>query len=821
MGGALSALPPKEIQIRNIAWDSRQLIGSEDTLFIAIKGENHDGHEFVSTVYEQGIHTFLVQEEWYQQQTNPKGLFIIVKNSLEALHSLAKAHRERFQIPIIGITGSNGKTTLKEWLSILLRPHFNVCKNPKSYNSKLGLPLSILQLNQSHDLGIFETGISQVGEMNILCDILQPSHAILTNIGAAHDEGFASRSEKLAEKLLLLEKAGHIFIYQRNQDTYSIVKKSCPEAKAIELGQKETDFLQLLQIEIQDSFTSIQLEKGGEKICLQLPFTNEAAISNGLQAILIYCYFRREIPTAQLQRELQQGLLQIKSVPMRLEIIDGVYQSSIINDTYNNDPDALAVALQHLVRHQSTGKKVLILSDLMQIDFKAIDQVYAELAKLIILSKVDQFIGIGSAILKLKPALEKALIDCTFYPTKEVFKTQFNLRQLERSSVLVKGARAFAFEDLVDFLAAKNHRTTLEINLNAIRQNLNVYKASIKSSTKLLVMIKAEAYGGGDIEIAKMLEQEYVDYFGVAYVDEGIKLRKGGIQTPILVLNAAVDELEQCIRYNLEPEMHNLSQFKHFKSLTDQSLKKHGFHLKLETGMHRLGFTEEGLDAFIQVYAEAKNLVLRSAMSHLASSDQANHDEFTLQQIKRFEAMTSHLQEQIPHKFDRHILNTAGIERFNQHQFEMVRLGLGLYGVSESTRFKEKLNLAFALKARVTAIHAVQASETIGYNRQGKLVEDSLIATVSIGYADGFLRKAGNGRFSLKISGKQYPVVGNICMDMCMLNLNGEQQVQVNDEVIIFDQTSELEKLSQALETIPYEALTNISSRVRRKYIQD
>lgn len=820
-GGTIQGGPSSNKKIQSIAWDSRQLIPDPNTLFIAINGSNHNAHQFLSDIEHQGIQFFLVSKEHFTLNKKSQANFLVVEDSLVALQQLAAHHRNRYNLPIIGITGSNGKTTVKEWLGELLNPHLEICKSPKSYNSKLGVPLSLLQLTEKHQIGIFETGISKPNEMTLLADLIKPDFALFTNLGAAHDEGFESRSEKLEEKMHLLKKSKHIFLVEEDNELTSRIKNEFKKQQLIRLGASADAFIRTIKFEKQKEGYSFTFSLKDTEQVLFIPFADQASLSNIYYCILIYCYLRKADPIASIIKNLQNGLYELSPLAMRLEIIDGAFNSSIINDTYTNDLDSLEVALQHLVRHNNAGKKIIILSDLLQLNAANEEQVYELIASKIIAVNPELFIGIGSSIKCLKEKLEQVNIQTLFFDSKSSFKQQIDLQLFEQASILIKGARKYAFEGLVDFIAEKQHRTYLEINLNAIRENLSFFRSNVGKQCKTLAMVKAEAYGGGDHEIARLLEQERVDYLGVAYVDEGIKLRKAGIQTPILVLNVSAHEFERCIQYRLEPEIHAIDQLKALAQAAKNVIHPVFFHLKIETGMNRLGFRMNELNMVLDFYKNTEKLKLKSVFSHLASSESDQELTFTLSQFDNFKKATAFIRSNLEEAFEQHILNTAGISKYPDMHLDMVRLGIGLFGVGNNPDIQNQLKLAFRLKATVTAVSRVKANESIGYGRMGITKQDSYIATISIGYADGLLRKAGNNRFSVQINGQYYPIIGNVCMDMCMVDLGSTTLVQAGDEVIIFDDNKSLNALSDALDTIPYEVLTNISQRVRRKYIQD
>ena len=819
-GQIVAESPYTDEYIEYLAWDSRQLLPSPSTLFVAIKGKQHDAHRYINDIESKGIRFFLIEKGSPHLPKESKACFIEVKNTIQALQILARHHRSLFSIPILAITGSNGKTTVKEWISELLSPLFQICKSPKSYNSQLGVPISVLQLAKEHQLAIFETGISMPNEMQKLSKLLNANHALITNIGSAHDEGFADRKQKLKEKMELLKTAEVLFYSEEKPLISNYIDKHFPEKKKVSIGKSDKAYLQILNKELKRHETLLSFQWKKEEWHISIPFTGDAAIENASYCLLMYLYFRKdESNSAAVLQDFQYGVRQLSNLKMRLEVVDGLHQMSIVNDTYNNDLHSIEVALQYLVRDSTNTAKAVILSDLQQIKQEDKETIYNEIAEKTNRSNIETFIGIGQDIRLLKGKVNGT--KSYFFDNKEVFKQQFDLRLLEKHRVLVKGARKYQFEDLVDFMAEKNHRTYLEIDLNALRNNITYYRDKLNPGTKLLVMVKAEAYGGGDTEIARLLESEHIDYLGVAYVDEGIKLRKAGIESPILVLNAAEHEFQNLIRFKLEPEIHSIPQFKAFAEVTKDKPFAYPIHLKIETGMNRLGLSEKELEDFIKIFSASKNIRIKSVFSHLASSEDKINDVFTISQFQRFEEACRQLKQQLKIDFDRHILNSAGIIRFPEHHYEMVRLGIGLYGIGYNENHQQELQLAFKLKSKVTAIHKVYAGESIGYGRMGKVQTDARIAIISIGYADGLLRKAGQGKFKLRIRDKYFPLIGNVCMDMCMVDLGQDDSIAVGDEVIIFEKPDDIYALSEALETIPYEVLTNISGRVRRKYVQD
>lgn len=796
------------VAIQYVLTDSRQMIHPPESVFFALEGPHFDGHQFIAACYQAGLRVFVTHQPQQQAylENFPEGHFLIVDNTTKALQTLAQSHRQRFSFPIIGITGSNGKTIVKEWLWQLLKDHFSVVRSPRSFNSQVGVPLSVLKIENNHTLGIFEAGISRKGEMQALQNIIQASIGIFTNIGSAHDEGFAERHEKVEEKLQLFQNV-ECLIYCKD---YPLIQAAIEQKKLPSFTwSKETGadiWLQSVQYGYSSSTLLIQYK--AESIALDIPFKDDASIENIMHCIACLIYLKLPL----------NGFQQLEQISMRLEIKEGVKDCTIINDSYNNDMQSFMIALNLLVQRSPSEKRVLILSDILESGLEQSD-LYQQVAQLIIQKDIQQVIGVGTAIPIIQAFLPRDLQTAFFKTTNDLLK-QINDFAWFQHTILVKGARKFGFEHLAARLSKRNHLTVLEVRLQALRHNLAQYRKMLKPSTRVMVMVKAAAYGSGALEVAKLLEQDGVDYLAVAYADEGIELRQEGIQLPILVLNPEEAVIDAMIRYQLEPEVYNIPLLHQF-GIATKHLESFSIHLKIDTGMHRLGFEEEELDTLQDALSQYPHFHIKSIFSHLAASEAAEHDTFSVQQIETFQQIYDRLCTSITYQPLRHILNSSGISRFSAFQMDMVRLGIGLYGIGESEKMQAKLQTVLSLKASVSQVKHLPKGETVGYGRRGKANEDKTIATISIGYADGLWRAAGNGRFKVLVRGQLAPTIGNICMDMSMIDVSHIPDVQIGDSVLIFGESLPVTKLAEALQTIPYEILPSISGRVRRVYLQD
>lgn len=839
--------------IEHVLLDSRQIIFPNSSLFVALPGRQFDGHAFLTKTYQSGVRNFLVSQKvaW---KNFPNANFIFVENTLPAFQHLAAHHRKLFSLPVIGITGSNGKTIVKEWLFQLLHPDFHIVRSPKSYNSQTGVPLSVLQINTEHTLGIFEAGISQMGEMEKLAPIILPDIGIFTNLGEAHREGFSNKAEKLREKLRLFEKAKTL-IYCCDDD---LVDQIIEDWKAenrnpINLikwsAQNKPANFQITKTIRSNTNAIIDIQSGPSSSTIHhspftISFTDEASIENA-----IHCWVLMQNLGLD-EMIISQRMAKLEQVAMRLELKEGNNGCMIVNDSYNSDLTSLRIALDFLAQQSKTPLRTLILSDLFQTG-QTTEELYHAVAQLLLEKKIDRIIGIGEKIIILKKYLPKK-IKKHFYKNTVEFLNKKSINDFKNESILIKGARQYEFEKIANRLAKKTHQTVLEINLSALLNNLRVYQSHLKQGTKIMVMVKAGAYGSGSNEVAKLLEFQHVDYLAVAYADEGVELRKVGIQLPILVLNPEEATFESLIRYHLEPEIYSCNLLEkycrfiqqyylknktlipnsfHNKSLSNKNKIIFPIHLKIDSGMHRLGFEEKEIKELITILnALNKNkkytINIKSIFSHLAGSEAAIHDDFSKKQIAAFQKIYKQITHHLDYQPISHILNSGGIARFPEHQMGMVRLGIGLYGIDESGLLQDQLQTVNTLKASISQIKTLTKGQTIGYGRKGIAVKKTRIATLSIGYADGLLRRAGNGNYHVLINGQKAPLIGNVCMDMAMVDITHIKGVEEGDEAIIFGEDHQgnllpVQELARSLDTIPYEIFTSISSRVKRVYVQE
>ena len=799
-----------DTQIERLLFDSRHLVFPTRTLFFAFKSNRQNGHQFIGELYEQGVKNFIVTQK-IDTVNYPTANFILVKNSIKALQQLATFHRHQYNLPIIGITGSNGKTIIKEWLFQLLNSAFQIARNPGSYNSQIGVPLSVWQLNETHNLGIFEAGISQPKEMRKIAKVIDCTIGIFTNIGAAHSEGFTSQKEKLKEKLKLFKKAETIIYCRDNRLIDSFLKKN-KQQKLFTWSTKKKADLQILAIKKKIDTTTIKAHFKNRLFSFTIPFIDDASIENAIHccATMLLLNFSFE--------DIQERIAILTPVSMRLEVKEGINNCTIINDSYNSDLTSLELALNFATRRTTDKQLVLFLSDILQSGLKT-SELYKKVAQLIFAKKISALVAIGQDIQAIKKYLPNSF-KVRFYPDTNTFLAAFSANTFQNNVVLLKGARVFQFEKIVNRFAEKVHKTVLEVDLSAIAHNLKVYGKYLNPDTQLIAMVKASAYGSGAVEVAKILEFYKVDYLAVAYADEGVELRKAGIQLPIIVLNPEAASFEALIRYQLEPEIYSLDLLQRLVAYlpTNASFP---IHLKLDTGMHRLGFEKEQLTALLTILKQNPALVIKTIFSHLAASDMKEHDNFTQSQVALFMEMYEQICENLAYRPKRHILNSSGILRFSQYQFEMVRLGIGLYGIDGSEVVQQQLQVVNTLKATISQIKAVKNTDTVGYNRSGKIKQAKKIATINIGYADGLARKTGNGKYAVSVQGKQAPIIGNVCMDMCMIDVTHIPNAQIGDEVIIFGNSPSVVDLANCLETIPYEVFTSVSNRVKRIYFRN
>jgi alanine racemase len=796
--------------------DSRSLCFPEETLFFALKSNRNDGHNYIPELYRRGVRNFVVTEVPADYEAlYPQSNFLRVVNTLEALQRLAERHRDEFDIPIVGITGSNGKTMVKEWLSQLLSPDAKVTRSPRSYNSQIGVPLSVWLMNEQTQLGIFEAGISKPGEMLALRDIIQPTIAVLTNIGAAHQENFASMEAKCREKAILFHDAKTI-VYNADDETVARVLASIDyKGERLCWSQRDRKAPMFVKaIEKKETATTLTyIYKGGEENWYSIPFIDDASVTNSIicATIALHLGLKPDV--------LDERMMQLERIAMRLEVKEGRHGCTLINDSYNSDINSLDIALDFMNRRPDhKGRcRTLILSDIFQSGEKP-GQLYREVSELVSKRGVEKFIGIGPMMIQYAD-----LIDITrksFYPTVEAFIHSEEFKALRNEVILLKGARTFGFDRISELLVQKVHETVLEVNLNAVVENLNYYRSFMKPETKLVCMIKADAYGAGSVEIAKTLQDHRVDYLAVAVADEGAMLRGNGITSNIMIMNPEMSAFKTMFDYDLEPEVYSFRLLDALvKAAEKEGITDYPVHIKLDTGMHRLGFDpEKDIDELITRLKNQSAVIPRSVFSHFVGSDSDGFDDFSAQQFAKFDAGSRKLQAAFDHKILRHIDNSAGIEHFPERQLDMCRLGLGLYGVN--SRNNEIINNVSTLKTTILQLRHVPATDTVGYSRKGTLTRDSLIAAIPIGYADGLNRHLGNRHGYCLVNGQKAEYVGNICMDVAMIDVTGID-CHEGDTVEIFGDHLPVTVLSDILDTIPYEVLTGISNRVKRIYYQD
>lgn len=799
----------KERTVNQLAIDTRQVYSPEGILFFALKGQHHDGHDYIGDALQKGVKNFIVQE--LPDKLAEDVTYIKVADTTKALQVLVKWHREAMEAQVIGVTGSNGKTIVKEWLSFLLQDHFKLIRSPKSYNSQVGVPLSLWLIEKDTELAVIEAGISQPGEMSRLETIIQPQIGILTNLGAAHQENFSSKKAKLKEKTNLFLHCKTIIFNEDDSFIREHLAESLPPGiETLSWSQENPKAIVFFEkVETKTSGTNFILRYAGQEVPMSIPFTDAASKENSFHSVT--AALQMGIPPETIASRLPQ----LFPIAMRLEMKKGIHNCTLINDSYNSDINSLGIALNYMHQQSKHQKKTLILSDILQsgVDEK---KLYQEVAKLIAANKITRLIGIGENISKYKNLFK---LSKSFYSDTGQFLDRLRTSDFNNEAVLLKGARKFAFEQITRQLEERVHQTVLEINLNAFVHNLNYFRSLLKEETKIMVMVKAFSYGSGSYEIANLLQYHRVDYLGVAYADEGITLRKAGISLPIVVLNPEPSSYQAMIEHRLEPEIFNFRTLKGFTAeLHKLGQFNYPVHLKLDTGMHRLGFLTEEITGLINYLTQEKSIRIASVFSHLAASDDDQHDEFTKEQIALFDKMCDRLEERLNYSFLKHILNSAGIERFPNAQYDMVRLGIGLYGISAC--HPESLLPVSSLKSTVAQIKAVPAGETVGYNRAGKAEGGMRIAIIPIGYADGFNRLLSNGAGEVIINGNPCPIVGNICMDLCMADITGHS-IEEGDQVEIFGEKISVTDLAKKLHTIPYEILSSIPQRVKRIYYQD
>jgi len=809
VGGKLTG--PGDIIINEVVTDTRQLSVTDGLMFFALKGKNHDGHNFIDNLYQKGIRVFAVEHlpdklEWYNEAA-----FIITDNTVSALQLLAAFVRKSFKSPIIAVTGSAGKTIVKEWLADILGQTTPVIRSPKSYNSQIGVPLSILKLDDKYKLGIFEAGVSMPGEMEKLQKIIDPDIGVITNIGDAHSENFPDNLVKAEEKLKLFANAS-LIIYCSDHELIhqSLINSDILKSRKLIDWSFEKSEAKILVTKISQTRgrTTVKIKFDGTNNNYEIPFTDKASVENAITVAAV-CLALKTKPEI-----ISAGISGLVSVAMRMEMKSGINNCQLIEDYYNSDPGSLGMALDYL-KSQDGRRTTLILSDFVQSGRDEKD-LYGEVARLVRKTGVKKFVGIGIGLKRNSNLFDER---ARFYYSTDEFINSFNSNDFKNEVILLKGARIYEFEKIGKLLEQQVHQTVLEVNLDAISHNLNEFRSHINPGTRIMAMVKAFAYGAGPAEISALLEYQRVSYLAVAYADEGVELRNSGVTLPVMVMNPDPSASEILIKYNLEPEIYSLPSLKHFADVAYRhGLIGYPVHIKIDTGMHRLGFMPEDMEKLKTMIRGMECLKIVSVFSHLAASDDPEYDQFTHHQVEVFLAAVEKIREVTDYTFFRHILNSSGIARFPQYQFEMVRPGIGMYGIGHF----EGLNLkpAGRFKTRISQVKKISAGEPVGYGCADVSDKDRTIAILPVGYADGLSRRLGNRNGQLLIRGARVPIIGNVCMDMCMADVTG-LNADTGDEAEIFGDKLSIDEMAGKCGTIPYEILTSIPRRVKRVFFRE
>lgn len=802
-----------DAEISALLTDSRKLSNPQETLFFAIETKQNDAHKFISDLYDSGVKNFVVTKIFPEWKSFTDANFLKVTNTLHALQKLAAYHRKQFNIPVIGITGSNGKTIVKEWLYQLLGEDYNITRSPRSYNSQIGVPLSVWELNENTTLAIFEAGISQPDEMKYLEPVIRPTIGIFTKLGEAHQENFTSLQQKCMEKLELFANS-NVFIYEEDN---KIINQSADmtvlSQKSFCWSRKYPDApLYIRKTEKNGNKTTIYYSFLNFDYSVSIPFTDEASIENAISCLAVMLYLNVK------PEKISDRMINLEPVAMRLDVRQGKNNCTIINDTYNSDINSIKIALdfQQQRKVEQSLKKTLIISDILQTGLMP-KSLYKHVAELVQQKGIEKLVGIGYDICENSEAFD--VREKYFFRSTEEFIRSNKWKEFENELILLKGARRYHFEQINELLEQRIHETVLEVDLDALVHNFNFYKSKISPQTKLVCMVKANGYGAGAVEIAKTLQYHRCEYFAVAVAEEGIELREEGISTPIIVLNPEVNGFEELFSRDLEPEVYNFRILEAFiREAERRGITNYPIHVKIDTGMHRLGFLSSQIPELIEKLKSQKGLKVKSVFSHLAASESWMFDSFTQEQIDIIQDVHKEIEEKIGYPVWKHILNSAGIERFIDAQWDMVRLGIGLYGVSASGL--NGLKNVSTLKTTILQIKEIPNHETVGYGRKEALDRDAKIATIRIGYADGLDRKSGNRKGKVLINGKFAPIVGNVCMDLCMVDITGIDAKE-GDSVIVFGEDLSVIELAESIDTIPYEILTSVSPRVKRIYVKE
>lgn len=814
-------LHSSSVAVEELCIDTRKIAEPATAIFIALKASRRDGHSYIASAYERGVRNFLVQEEIDTGQLNGANV-ILVKDTLAALQMLAAAWRKQFDIPVIGVTGSNGKTIIKEWLYQLLSTHYATLRSPKSYNSQIGVPLSVWLLERRHQLAIFEAGISQPGEMEKLERIIHPTMGVFTNIGEAHSEGFLNVRQKINEKLLLFRNAQQLVYCKDYPELNQCIVQYHSQLKSFEGGhqlelftwsQKTDATLRVKEVLREGNKSVISAVYQDNDIAITIPFTDPASVEN---AIHCWCVM---LMLGIANHEIDAAMQTLHPVSMRLELRHGINGCTVINDTYNSDLTSVLIALDYLGQQRQHQHHTIIMSDMLQMA-RPDAELYEDIAEQVSKRGVQRFIGIGPSLYKNKASFRKyKKLRSIFFKNTEDFLKKFHLITFANEAILLKGARAFAFEKIGMLLEQKVHQTVLSVNLASLTHNLNVFRAQLAPGVKMMAMVKAFSYGSGSYEIASLLQYTGMEYLSVAYTEEGIALRKAGITMPIMVMSPDAASFDRMVAWKLEPEIFNLSSLQAFTGIAQTlQVTNYPIHIKLDTGMHRLGFMPGDMDGLIEALKDNTSVHIASIFSHLAASEDPAEDAFTQHQAAQFSQMSQQLMQHLPYKPLRHLCNSAGIARHKDLHFDMVRLGLGLYGLDSSHLLQDELKQVGTLKTTIAQIKEIDAGETVSYGHKNAVTRRTRVATVSIGYADGYPRTLGNGRAHMLVHGKPAKLLGIVCMDMCMLDVTDIPEAQEGDEAIVFSPELPILQLAQWAGTIPYELMTGISQRVKRVY---
>lgn len=791
--------------------DSRRIHSPATSLFFALQSPRRNGEDFVEELYNAGVKAFVVTERFNHEPFTGAN-FLKVPNTLRCLQHIASFHRQQFNLPVIGITGSNGKTIIKEWLYQLLHADYNIIRSPKSYNSQIGVPLSVWGIQSANNLGIFEAGISEENEMEYLENIIRPDIGILTNLGAAHNSGFVSEEHKLQEKWKLFKKSTTVICSNLNPIISNFIE-TIPREQLFIWGNGDVD-LNIINIEKKAELTIINALFESERVEIVIPFTDNASVENAINCLSVLLLMKVN------HAEIISRMIHLQPVEMRLQLKKANNNCSIINDTYSNDISSLRIALDFLQQQSGNQFTRVILSDLG--DVGSSENLYQKISEALVQHNVKSFTGIGPRLCSMHQMFKDAIPDSTFYVSVQEFIEQFSIQRYHNEIILLKGARSFEFERIGLLFEQKVHQTVLEVNLTALMHNLKEYQNYLKPDTKVMAMVKAFSYGSGSAEVARILQFQKVDYLAVAYADEGVELRKAAIHLPIIVMNPETVTFQLLVDHNLEPELYSFDILQKFNDfIENEGLTQYPVHIKLDTGMHRLGFEIHETAQLANFLQQHPKLKVLSVFSHLAGSENEQHDKFTALQAEQFSFICQQLQNALGYTFLQHISNSAAIFRHPQYQFDMVRLGIGLYGVDSIGESKLNLMPVVSLKTTVAQVRKVKAGESIGYGRKGKVDKDSVIATIRIGYADGFSRRLGMGVGKVYAKGQMAPVIGNVCMDMTMIDVTEINDLQEGDIVEIFGTHIPIQQVAQWCETIPYEIMTGISQRVKREYFEE